>query len=366
MVVDRGVNTGLLFAAFMTLACGLDTHPNDAADGRQESGSPTSQDCSPQVLYEEFAALPNWMAASDEYVFWTDTRENALFRWSKRSSGAEIVSREIADGWGALAADSDAVYVARQDGMIHRIEGDDSRDIILSDVGGERANQLRIQGGHVYWLSSNGNLTGANAVVEVRRAGILAEGDSETLWRGNRASYGLAVHGDDVFVDEYTWPASGRNLDANGAITRIGISDGSRAELASGLLFPRVHAADAEFVYFSAQTPDAERLNQLWRAPTDGGPSELVFDGAGSGVDVGQMVAESGTIWWGQADDGEGRLRQVSMGAREILVTATVADTQHMLGLATDSDALYFSSRFSDDDVGPGMIWRVAKHCDRN
>jgi hypothetical protein len=363
MVVDRVVRVGLLFGAFAIAACGSGANGNDVLDGSQESGTPTSEDCSPQLLYEEFAALPTWVAVSDEYIFWTDTRGDSLFRQSKRSSEFAIISREIAAGWEALAADSDAVYVSRQDGMVHRIPDDDSAGVVLAEVGGERGNEFRVQGDHVYWLSSSGSLTGKNPVVEVRRTRIDGEGDSETLWRGNRASYGLGVEGDYLFVDEYTWPAGGRDPDGNGAITRIDIAGSSREELANGLLFPRVHAVDADFVYFSAQTRDAERLNQLWRVRIDGGPSELVFDGAARGVDVGQMVVESGTVWWGQTDDGEGLLRRVRAGVSESSVTATVANTQHMMGLAMDSEAFYFSSRFSDDDVGPGMIWRVGRQC---
>src|SRR5262245_44072205 len=103
MVVDRIVSTGLLFAAFMNAACGSGANDNDVLDRQQGSGKPTSEDCSPQVLYEEFAALPTWVAVSDEYIFWTDTRENALFRQSKRSWEFAIISGEIAPGWEGLA-----------------------------------------------------------------------------------------------------------------------------------------------------------------------------------------------------------------------------------------------------------------------
>lgn len=364
----KGTRTGLGFATLWLIACapsdqqiGTPDAPADAHGG--ESAPTAGASCAPEPLHEEAAALPAWVAVNDEYVFWIEQRAGVLFRQAKGSAEPEMLRRNVTAWWGGVAADADAVYVAALDGLVHRVPADGSADTVLSDIGGERASQFHAQDGYIYWLSSSGNPSGGRGSVAVRRVSANGSATSEDLWSGNRASYGLAVQGEHLFVDEYTWPSAGADPDANGVITRIGTPGAPSTTIASDLLFPRVHAADEQFVYFSAQTHDSERLNQLWRVSTDGGVRQLLFDGAPHGIDVGQMVVEAGVAWWGQADDGEGVVRRMSGDSADATTVALVADAQHMLGFAADADTLYFSSSFSNDDVGPGVIWRVGRQC---
>jgi hypothetical protein len=352
-------------AAILLTACGANTQADaEAARSGAESageGPSTVASCEPEILHEEFAALPAWLAVNDESVFWVEQRAGALFRRGKHSKDRAMFSREVGGGWAALVADSEAVYVDGRDGMVHRIAVDGSFDHELSEIGGERASHFHLQGGYLYWLWSSGDPYLGRASMGVRRVSADGSASSEELWEANRTSYGLVVQGDHLFVDEYSWPSPRVEPAPNGAIIRVATSGAPSVVLAADLLFPVVHAADDRFVYYSAQTPDSERLNQLWRVSSDGGVPELLFDGAPRGVNVGQMVVESGTTWWGQGDYGGGVVRRLSSG--HAMVVAELADVQHMQGFAVDADALYFSSSFSYDDVGAGRIWRVGRHC---
>jgi hypothetical protein len=364
----KGIRIGSGFAIVWLMACGSSDQPMGAAASRtdtrwREGDSMLGAGCEPELLHQEMAALPAWMAVNDEYVFWIDQRAGVLFRQAKRSPDQEVLSRSVTAGWGGLAADADAVYAAGADERVHRILADGSADVVLADIGGERASQFQTRDGFVYWLSSSGEPYRGRVSTAVRRVSANGSAASEELWSSDRASSGLVVQGEHLFIDEYTWPSAGVEPDANGVITRIGTPGEPSAVIASQLLFPRVHAADERFVYFSAQTHDAERRNQLWQVSIDGGAPQLLFDGDPHGVDVGQMVVEAGVVWWGQVDDGEGVVRRMSADPADGVAIASVAGTQHMLGLAADADALYFSSSFSDDDVGPGMIWRVGRQC---
>jgi hypothetical protein len=364
----KGTRIGLGFAALWLTACAPGDQQSGAAANLTdmhggENDSIAGAGCEPELLHEDSAALPAWMAVNDEYVFWIEQRAGVLFRQAKRSAEPEVLSRNVSAWWGGLAADADAVYVGGVDGLVHRIVADGSADVALADIGGDRGSQFQAQDGFVYWLSSGGDQYGGSPWAAVRRVSANGSAASEELWSSDRASYGLAVRGEHLFVDEYTWPSPGAEPDANGVITRIGPPGEPSTLIASHLIFPRVHAADERFVYFSAQTHDAERLNQLWQVSINGGVPQLLFDGDPHGVDVGQMVVEAGVVWWGQADDGEGLVRRMSAAPADVTGVASVADTQHMLGIAADADALYFSSSFSDDDVGPGVIWRVGRQC---
>jgi hypothetical protein len=366
-MATKGTRIGLGFATLWLTACAPGDQSGAAANRTDTQGdekdSMTGAGCEPEALHEEASALPAWMAVNDDYVFWIEQRAGLLFRQAKRSAAPEVLRRNVSAWWDGLAADADAVYVGGVDGLVHRILVDGSADVALSDIGGDRASQLEAQGGFVYWLSSSGDPYRGSPGAVVRRVSANGSAASEELWSSDRASYGLAVQGEHLFVDEYTWPSPGAEPDANGVITRIGPPGQPSAPIASQLLFPRVHAADERFVYFSAQTHDAERLNQLWQVSIDGGVPELLFDGAPHGVDVGQMVVEAGVVWWGQANDGEGSVRRLSADPADVAEVASVGHTQRMLGLAADADALYFSTSFSDDDVGPGVIWRVGRQC---
>jgi hypothetical protein len=369
-VMTFAVGIGCVAAVSLQLACSSsDVLPSEVSKRNEAHGVDNAEpasaaDCLPELLYEELGSLPTWMAVTDEYIFWIEERAGVLVRRSKRTSEWEAVSRDVTAGWDALAGDTDSVYVGGQDGMVHRIVANSSQDIVLSETGGERASQFRVQGEYVYWLSSSGDVSRRSGSVDLRR--VRADGSlgAESMWQSSRATYGLAVQGEALFVDEYTWPQSGGEPEANGVVSRISSSGAPTVTLVEDLLFPRVQAADRQYVYFSAQTLDAERRNQLWRVSIDGGPAQLVYGGSSeAGVQVGQMIADEGTVWWGQVERaGDGFVRRVSYG-EDTSVAAAIPNGGSMLGLAADSDAIYFSSRFGYDGVGPGTVWRVGRHC---
>jgi hypothetical protein len=350
-----------VFGVCLTTACGGGEDAlTPIADAKATAGA--EADCEPELLSDD-GGLPAWMAVSGDYVYWIDGADNSLRRQSKEGTEPARAAQDVANLWAGIAADTEAVYVAGKDGMIHQLSVDRPADVALANVGGERATQLHVSGSDVYWLATSGEpLNGGRVSAEVRRVRTHASEPAETLWSSDKSSYGLALAGEYIFVDEYTWPGIGGEPQANGTILRVASAQGSTVPLVSDLLFPFVHAADEHFVYYSAQTHDTDRITQLWRIDVEGGTPELVYQGGPANeVDVGQMIVDDEFAWWGQAN--EGRVVRVPVVGGEPATAAMVSDSQHTLGLAADDFRLYFSGSYSQDVAGPGTIWSVGRDC---
>ena len=352
--MSRFFGLGRISLAGFVAAC-TSAAPNSGVEAANENSETTS--CEPKVMYEDFGALPSWMAAGGDYVYWIDEQSDSLFRQSKSGNEPEVVSANVA-AWGAgIAADADAVFVGTRDGSVRRVPVDGSPEVVLAEIGGERASRLQILGDDLYWLAAGGQVNGRRVVADVRRVRKDVGGSSELLWSG--ATYGLALGAGYLFVEEYNLPITGAP-EPNGVILRVS-SAGEATTLAADLLIPQVQAADDSFVYYTAQTHDAEREAQLWRVSVEGGAAELVHvGGLDYHVDVGQMIVDDGSVWWGQANDGL-LIGIPEAGAQPASVAVT--ESPHTLGLAGDDERLYFSGSFSRDAVGPGTIWQVGRGC---
>jgi hypothetical protein len=335
-----------------------------------ESGSDQALEvvCEPTALYEyeEVGPLPSWIAVSGDHVYWTEDRTGELSRMPIQGGVPEYVTGGVGAGWSTIVADDDHLFFVGADEQIHRIALDGTEHIALAASGGKLASEIQRSMAHVYWHSSTGDAGRSNFVAQVRRVNVDG-GATEILWNSAPGTFssGLAVAGGYLFVDQFNWSYPNELL-SDGQVLRISDTTGEVVPLASGLLVPRVHRADDRYVYFSAQNSD--RHNEVWRVSISGRAQQLLQPGTfETSVDVGQMLIQGDTVWWGEANRGPEGLRlyraNTTTGGAVPLVTM---EAHHMLGLAGKGQYLYFPSSYSYDGVGPASIWRIASDCSTN
>jgi hypothetical protein len=357
MRMKRLLGFGVYGILGLSLACAGD----GGTDGVVPDGNAdalTGADCEAEPLYEDEAALLSWMTVDSDYVYWVEDRANSLSRQPKHGGSREDVTGGVGAGWANLASDGEHLYFGGSDQQIRRVSSRDHENISLSSTGGEIAGAVQVDGPYVYWRSSSGDAGRSDFSAQARRVRTDGTQSAELLWSAPSGTFssGLAIGGGYFFVDVYDWsyPAE---LTTSGQILRVAVTGGPAEAIATDLLVPRVHGADERYVYFSAQ--DADRYTELWRVATDGGAPELMQSGSVElSVDVGQMLIDRDTVWWGQANRGTLHRATAGVGSSTLAV-----DAQHILGLAADGDFVYFSSSYSGDDIGPAAIRRIGRRC---
>jgi hypothetical protein len=337
---------------------------NEGTTNPEPAQEPEASACQPEKLSD--AARPSWITLNGEHVFWLEggTRTagaaGVLNRVERRGGTPEVIASGLLAGWAGIAEDGAYLYLGGTDAQIHRIAPDGSENVALAETGGETASDLQIAPPYLYWRSAIAGPTQANYAAQVRRVRTDASSPPEVLWSTGGESYtsSLAVSGDYFFTAVFNWPPGVDTIRADGQILRFSGAGDLGVPLVTDLLIPQIHAADARYVYFSAQT--AERRAELWRVPISGGAAELL--GAAAALNLvrveGQVVIRGDTIWWGA---NQGRVLRATAGGETSTVVELAA--HRMLGLATDDTDLYFTSSSISASTGPAGVWRVPLGC---
>jgi hypothetical protein len=328
----------------------------------ESAGESVEARCAPEAIYEEDFALPSWVTVLDSHVYWLEQRTAGLRRVPTSGGLPQSIAGNLSSSWASIASDNAGMFVV-SDGQLRRISEDGSEDVVVTEAAGERALDVGVMSSHVYWLSASGNQQTGDYTAQVRRVAIDGDAPSQVLWSTTPGSFasGLALAGGRVFVSVFNWTYF-NELQPDGEILRVSETTGEVTALASGLLVPRVEAADDRHVYFTAQT--ADRYAELWRVAITGGAPELIQSISEHSLSIGRMLIQDDTAWWTEANgqrDGVHlyRANTVTGGVESI---ATI-DARHMLGLALDDEHLFFSTSYSLDAVGPAAIWRIGRDC---